>query len=404
MARSAAESLADTRTPARLLGVPGGPVELEASNRLIPEDCTETRAEFRQHLLVTSIQSSQRVPSLDVDLPHPEQSDAGVSNIPSKMVLECSDGSDDNRYETVTTAALPEGCGKTDASHVDRHMISIPPSAPKDESVLPNGVEQVSRMRRDTSELSSTGVVSRVISSGGSTKNDGVVRPTEQHVHYRALGFEQDETHQVRTDGVAVERVSEYPQSSVRARVYTEDTNRQEFPDSDSSEGPCIQAVHQNTQRRFDLRHTHTAASKYAPERPHAAQVVRQVVRTLTSVDEIAGQKISIRLEPEQLGDVWLEVCAKPEGVSARFEVGTTAAKEAIQDGMQLLKDALISRGLSVDQLSVSMNLGREMPEGRRSPFQKKQRAALFGTEPLRAVPKARVHPERLSGLLDMIV
>jgi flagellar hook-length control protein FliK len=80
------------------------------------------------------------------------------------------------------------------------------------------------------------------------------------------------------------------------------------------------------------------------------AQLERGLSAAMSSRDGV----VTLRLAPEQLGPLKIRVSVEQGAVRASFEAGTAAAQRAVERSLDTLKDALLSRGLSVERLEVT--------------------------------------------------
>lgn len=92
----------------------------------------------------------------------------------------------------------------------------------------------------------------------------------------------------------------------------------------------------------------HSAESQR--EAPPAAHVVS---RALTAALAQKGGVVHVRLVPESLGEVRIQVALEAAAVSVRIDATTSAAQQLLGDHMAMLRSSLESHGLQVDRLSV---------------------------------------------------
>ncbi len=112
-----------------------------------------------------------------------------------------------------------------------------------------------------------------------------------------------------------------------------------------------------------------TAAIKSAapPSDPNRAQqsqddFAAQLHRGFSAVLRQNGGSLTLRMQPEQLGDLTIRMDLQPGQVTADFEVGSDQARQLLTDHMTSLRSALEARGLSVDKLTVHVS-DRPTPE-----------------------------------------
>jgi flagellar hook-length control protein FliK len=78
-----------------------------------------------------------------------------------------------------------------------------------------------------------------------------------------------------------------------------------------------------------------------------------QFSRGLAAALRQGGGSVTLRLNPEQLGDLTIKLHFQQGSVDARFEAATDQARGLLNDSIDALRAALEARGLEVDRLSV---------------------------------------------------
>ena len=97
-----------------------------------------------------------------------------------------------------------------------------------------------------------------------------------------------------------------------------------------------------------------SAAAKPAQSAPTEAQIVAQsVARGLNAAVNQKGGSITLRLSPESLGLVRIQMTLDQGAVSVRLEATNPAAQGLLTEHIAMLRGSLESRGLTVDKLSV---------------------------------------------------
>jgi len=87
---------------------------------------------------------------------------------------------------------------------------------------------------------------------------------------------------------------------------------------------------------------------------PIDAQLAEGLSATLRHIPSPAGQRVvTIRLDPAELGRVRVQMRVAGEVVSIKFQVGTAAARSAVERSQADLKASIERRGLRVDSFSV---------------------------------------------------
>jgi flagellar hook-length control protein FliK len=87
---------------------------------------------------------------------------------------------------------------------------------------------------------------------------------------------------------------------------------------------------------------------------------VERVVSAARASLARGGMEIHLRLHPESLGEVRVQVRWDGGTLSARVEAATPAARDALESGAPALRAALQEHGISLDRLSINMRMDSE--------------------------------------------
>lgn len=90
-----------------------------------------------------------------------------------------------------------------------------------------------------------------------------------------------------------------------------------------------------------------------AASRPDAEKLMAQFGRGLAAALRQNGGTVTIRLQPQELGDLKIRVQLQNGRVDARFEAATEHARDLLDQNLHSLRSALETRGLTVDRLDV---------------------------------------------------
>ena len=82
-------------------------------------------------------------------------------------------------------------------------------------------------------------------------------------------------------------------------------------------------------------------------------QVMAQVQRGLASIMNTKGGSMKLRLSPEHLGEVNIQLTTKDGHVSVKIEAKNDETRNMLKDGLDSLRSAMESRGVRVDDLSM---------------------------------------------------
>ncbi len=90
---------------------------------------------------------------------------------------------------------------------------------------------------------------------------------------------------------------------------------------------------------------------------PGAPATMRQIARAIRQAAAQGGMEVRLRLHPESLGEVRVQVRWEGGLVTARLEAATPAAHELLERGLPTLRTALQEQGVPLDRLQVGLRL-----------------------------------------------
>ncbi|CAG0999574.1 hypothetical protein PHYC_02786 [Phycisphaerales bacterium] len=156
-------------------------------------------------------------------------------------------------------------------------------------------------------------------------------------------------------------------------------------------------------------------AGKPVPE-PAQRGAMPQVVRGLALALKQGGGRVTLRLNPEQIGSVIVNVKVQGSSVTARLEASSDAAHRLLKDSVDGLRSALEARGLSVERIEIAppppqeasadpRDQGAPGDAGRREREGASRHAERGGrNEPAGAVEGLDAHPNVVSWALPFSV
>jgi hypothetical protein len=114
---------------------------------------------------------------------------------------------------------------------------------------------------------------------------------------------------------------------------------------------------------RFDSTDNHVARIKENPI--HIANIVTSAVLTSTARGE---SRVEVRLDPPELGSVWIELTSSEDGVSAKIISEQHRTSHLLQDNLSTLRRSLSESGISVTDFAFdtgarSSDRDRQAPE-----------------------------------------
>ncbi|MHB1400233.1 MAG: flagellar hook-length control protein FliK [Trichloromonadaceae bacterium] len=104
------------------------------------------------------------------------------------------------------------------------------------------------------------------------------------------------------------------------------------------------------------------------------SEVLGQVLGRVQLGGPRPGSSISMKLYPEELGEVKLELVVEKDRVRALIVAQSQQVQEVLERHLPRLREALQQQGLKVDELQVSVDSRQQ--DSQRGPFQEQQRAA----------------------------
>ncbi|MBX3357223.1 MAG: flagellar hook-length control protein FliK [Phycisphaeraceae bacterium] len=99
-----------------------------------------------------------------------------------------------------------------------------------------------------------------------------------------------------------------------------------------------------------------------APQSDVESAFAAQLSRGLTAAMARKDGSVTLRIEPEHLGHLRIQVGMKGGSVTAQFEASTPQARDLLGKSMAMLKSSLEARGLEVDRLHVQVAVRPEAP------------------------------------------
>lgn len=104
-------------------------------------------------------------------------------------------------------------------------------------------------------------------------------------------------------------------------------------------------------------------ASSATPEKTDANDLIRQIVQRMTLKTGRLQSQMNIKLKPEFLGNVRLQIITDHQQVAVRMVAESSAVKEVLEQNIQYLKAELQQHGLEIDKFDVLV--GKDNDENR---------------------------------------
>lgn len=199
------------------------------------------------------------------------------------------------------------------------------------------------------------------------------------------------------------------------------DGNRPDTPEkpSDSASAAPTPPARDAPRDRFASLHAHGTANSSGQARPltdsQQFRLVQRVARAFDVARRRGESTIRLRLSPPQLGSLRLEVQMDRGALTARLEVETIAARDALVDNAAALRQRLSEQGIRVEQFDVDLmdrsSSGSADARGQQSARQNRDEppspstagAAAQGSDSPDA-PAAPSRPVETDGILDVII
>ncbi len=89
--------------------------------------------------------------------------------------------------------------------------------------------------------------------------------------------------------------------------------------------------------------------------RVDTTDIIRQIVDSMSISNTTEESAINLKLTPESLGRMYINVSQKNSEISARIAVSNEAVKEALQTQMVNLKEALNNSGIRVNEVEITV-------------------------------------------------
>ena len=101
------------------------------------------------------------------------------------------------------------------------------------------------------------------------------------------------------------------------------------------------------------IQQTVQTQAKSITQDTSASKIIDQIAKQMNSIN--SNSKVNIVLNPESLGKVILQLVNSKDGLTAMFTVTNQDTKNLLSNGLDGLKDTLLSQGVSVDNISIKL-------------------------------------------------
>ena len=124
----------------------------------------------------------------------------------------------------------------------------------------------------------------------------------------------------------------------------------------------------QPAQAQTGAKGAHKASAPPRPQDPES-EFATQLGRGFAAILRQGSGSLTLRLQPEALGEMTIRMDLQPGKVAAEFEVQTDQARQLLDANLSALRSALEARGLNVDSLTVHLG-GGQPPANSETPMQ----------------------------------
>jgi flagellar hook-length control protein FliK len=104
--------------------------------------------------------------------------------------------------------------------------------------------------------------------------------------------------------------------------------------------------------RRLERHGSPLTLARHTPETPEGP-VPAAALRGLAAALRQGGGTVTLRLNPETLGSLKIQVSTQEAGIVAKLQASTEQARSLLTENVDMLRSAMESRGLSVDRIVI---------------------------------------------------
>lgn len=130
-------------------------------------------------------------------------------------------------------------------------------------------------------------------------------------------------------------------------------------------------------------------------QQPDISQLTQGIIKEVGMMTQQGKTVVNMKLEPESLGSVTLQVSSEGGKISAQFNVKTADARAYLESSVPQIKQMLETNGVTVSHLNVSLS-GGELPSGnaRYNYQRRRQGARYYSSQTAKATTVAAAMPE----------
>lgn len=138
------------------------------------------------------------------------------------------------------------------------------------------------------------------------------------------------------------------------------DSNSGSLMEHQTPQEQAVKAMLQQEGEAFELKIENvnksqaTQPTQSKPVDANPSKILDQITKQMEGLQN--SSKVNIVLNPESLGKVSIQLIKTGEGLSAQFTVASQEVRDMLMKGLDGLKEALISQGVGVDNVSVKLN------------------------------------------------
>ncbi len=184
--------------------------------------------------------------------------------------------------------------------------------------------------------------------------------PKMQNLNIAPKVSKEEETTEVKSD--SLQKLDEDMLNELKVEISDSQTDSQTGDNIAQKESPeeigikvLLNHNDEKTNIQFEkqINLSTTKQVEITPEK-----IIEQITKHMDALK--TSSKLTMTLNPETLGKINLQILNSKDGLSAQFTVMTNDVKELLMKGLDGLKEALLTQGVSVDNISIKVSDSKE--------------------------------------------
>ncbi len=145
----------------------------------------------------------------------------------------------------------------------------------------------------------------------------------------------------------------EKPVADGRVQAQAETAVTPGTPQNIPASGETVQSVESRLNETRPVQHLKETAETTAAPKEMQTDVIRQIVQRMTLRNDGRNTSMQIKLKPEFLGNLHMEVVSENQQVTVRMTAENQAVKSIIEQNLHVLKNELQQHGLQIQKFDV---------------------------------------------------